>query len=57
MCTMMGDEVACYILKLKYRIKYANAKKTINKLGKDTVRKLISNNAQETTVFAKVSSG
>ena len=41
MCKMIGDDVACNILKLKYPIKYEHINETMNKLGKDTVRKWI----------------
>ena len=41
MCKMMGDDEAYNVLKLKYPIKYAHVNETINKLGIDTVRKLI----------------
>jgi hypothetical protein len=41
MCKVMADDVACNNLKLKYPNKYAHVNETINKLGKDSVRKLI----------------
>ena len=40
MCKVMADDVACNNLKLKYLNTYAHVDETVNKLGKDSVRKL-----------------